>query len=114
MVMNKCGMLCGKNSNEAIFVGFKKPSMFLCGWKYERRDKRTRKKQKGEVTEQQRLCSTLKARKAFLNYSNKGAEMQNRHGERCLSYWPKKGTSTFQFWPDTKPNLKSTKSTSNF
>lgn len=66
-----------------------------------------RKKQKDEVTERQRLCSTVKARKVFLNYTNKGAEMQNRDGKQYLSYWQKKSTtSTFQFWPDTKPNLK--------
>lgn len=66
MIMNKCDMLCIKHSNEEIFVGFKKPYVFLCGWKYERRDKGTRKKQKDKVTEQQRLCSTVKARKVFL------------------------------------------------
>lgn len=42
-IMNKCDMLCIKNPNEAIFVGFKKPSTFLCGWEYERRHKGTRK-----------------------------------------------------------------------
>lgn len=49
-----------------------------------------RKKQNDEVSEQQRLCPTLKARKVFLNYTNKGAEMQNRNGEQYLSYWQKK------------------------
>lgn len=49
-----------------------------------------RKKQKDEVTERQRLCSTVQARKVFLNYTNKGAEMQNRDGEQYLSYWQKK------------------------
>lgn len=69
------------------------------------REKGKRKEQKGEVTGQQRPCST-KARKLLLHYTNKGVEMQSRHGEQSSVTGQKKSiTSKFHFWPDTKPNL---------
>ena len=44
----------------------------------------------------------------FLTYTNMSIEMQNRYSEQYffLTYYGKKGTSEFQFWPDIKLKLK--------
>ena len=33
-------------------------------------------------------------------------EMQNRYSDQSLTYYGRKGTSKFQFWPDIKLKLK--------